>query len=87
MEPIKVGDLVMVVRPACCQNEFQGFPFTVRGFERMARTCKVCGKEHDTLFALTGRKERPYMAAVFTLMKIDPPPIKTDERQPEELTA
>lgn len=84
---IKVGDLVMVVRPACCQNEFQGVPFRVQKITRMHRTCTTCGKPHDVLFAFTGYEKRPRWAPLFTLIKIDPPKDKQDERHDEEITA
>lgn len=80
---IKAGDLVMIVRPACCQNEFQGFPFTVQKIVHRNVYCTGCGNYHDGLFALTGRKERPSRAPLYTLMKVDPP--KVDETTKEKI--
>lgn len=85
-KPISVGDLVMVVRPACCQNEFQGTPFTVTKIERMWRTCLGCGAEFDELFARSNLDRRPFFAMLSVLKRIDPPAIRDSEKRDEKLT-
>lgn len=86
-EPIKVGDLVIVVKPGC-SNKNLGRVFRVARLSRNKKPCPFCGTHHGfkgQLMACSSNDNHGFSFG--RLKKIDPPALDetTDER--EELTA
>jgi hypothetical protein len=48
-EPIKVGDLVVVAKTACCSDKDLGYIFTVSRIETHKTECRFCHREWGLL--------------------------------------
>jgi hypothetical protein len=71
MSDIKVGDLVMVVKPsACCGRlDFIGKTFIALEFKIGLSNCVYCGHREDRTNIVGGE----FMFHIHRLIKIDPP--------------
>lgn len=87
-EPIKAGDLVMVVRLSpCCRKARLGFPFTVLDV-RIAKGKYHCWHCKATLpKGLVASYGKNSVVALWRLKKIDPTAEQTDTETRKELTA
>lgn len=74
-KPIDVGDLVVVVRPGCCDGtQFLGLTFRVVRLESDRVRCGKCRKALGRLtLALTGKASNPRHVPVVLLKRIPPP--------------
>jgi hypothetical protein len=83
---IKVGDLVMVVKPSsCCGNTLTiGDTFTVTSIDSYPSICGHCLKE--TKEYVVGGNSRGSLAAVNRLIKIDPPALPESLECEKELS-
>lgn len=89
-EPIKVGDLVQIVRG--CQPEYFGFTFRVRELvHRTIDECMFCSRPHIGIYAIAeerfGSKRELGKAPLETLKRIPPLDELNDVKRDEELTA
>ena len=97
-DPIKAGDLVVVVR-SCCDHQVRGkvvfnIPWRVARVITSNRRCRGCGFGSETLTVAIA--EEPYGkkwrgkargAPVAFLKRIDPPMYDETEKRDEEITA
>lgn len=95
-EPIKVGDLVMVVRGHSCVLEHKGgIPFTVTGIKPAIGggfRCRMCGTRniasHEYIAAeLSFHNHRDCGVPITWLKRIPPLGELDDVKQDEEITA
>jgi len=82
---IKVGDLVMVVKPTvCCGNPAElGIIFTVAEIDSSESNCVFCGSTFNVLDARNGINNDWH--DVSTLIKIDPPALQDETTTEKEL--
>lgn len=85
-EPIKVGDLVQIVKPKpCCGGGTLGFYFFVEAIEPSDGCCTDCGAFlFDKLAALVPGE--PGSVAVYRLRRVPPLSELEGERRDEKLT-
>jgi hypothetical protein len=82
---IKVGDLVMIVRPkTCCHNYKLGIPRTVIAFALSEYQCFHCRHEHPTAFL--AQLDNQDWVLVSRLKKIDPPELPESLEREKELS-
>jgi len=93
-EPIKVGDLVMIVRTCCefplTEGVRMGLPWRVDVMANLKRSrCPKCGFTDSGSYAGSKDIVRPNWncAPLEWLKKIDPPKLEQDERHDEKITA
>jgi hypothetical protein len=84
---IKVGDLVMIVKPTnCCGNPSSlGQIFTVSCLETETSDCIYCGYAHEVTIAEDSRDK--HWVDLNRLIKIDPPQLQEETTKDEELLA
>ena len=82
---IKVGDLVMVVKPTtCCGNPARvGKIFEVQSIETLSICCQWCG---DLRVAMTASDQDDYARDINRLIKIDPPSLPESLEREKELS-
>ena len=88
-EPIKVGDLVQVVRPSpCCgASEHIGKVFVVAWIDEAEGPCSWCGRD-DLVKVIAGPEEYPDDGYSFGELKRIPPIEELDDvKRDEEITA
>lgn len=83
---IKVGDLVMVVKPAPCCGCPGGIGdiFIAEKVEKDFCICPECGKKIETIFALDAAHGE--WAEIERLIKIDPPALPESQEREKELS-
>jgi len=90
-EPIKPGDLVVVVRPSLCTgaNEDVGRVFRVGAVcpgEGISKHCQSCGKSHEPLHMMYAEASDGWFP--FARLKRIPPLSELDDvKRDEEITA
>ena len=88
-EPIKIGDLVVVVRPApCCgKSDRLGHFYTVIDGPRTEFVRCECGSRRPNTNSVTLDDPNESSCQVFRLKRIPPFPELKDERHDEEIEA
>jgi hypothetical protein len=82
---IKIGDLVMVVKPTTCcgSSNSIGRVFKVLRSENMFSKCNHCGDLKEELHAVQSMQGSWYGYSLTRLIKINPPAL--DETENEEI--
>ena len=88
MEPIKVGDLVMIVkvRECCPEHTAWGLPYRVIRIQHGRFRCSFCNKEHDRKLTIAWGSGT-VGADLLRIKKIPPFPELESEKRDEEITA
>lgn len=87
-EPIKAGDLVMLVR-ADCEHEAKnlGRIFVVPALRHDISHCPKCGHQYGAQWHAVSDKDPGHGWPLRNLKRIDPLPENEDIRHDEEMTA